>query len=59
MGAVEEVFAPKQSGILVEQCRLQAAQVVRHTVDLLLGVVLGQPDDILRPVNQVRLPCCR
>ncbi len=55
VGAVEEVFAPKQGGVLVEQGRLQATQVIGHAIDLLLGVVLRQPDHILRPVEQVRL----
>ena len=56
MGAIEEVAASEQGGVLVEQRRLQAAQVIGHAIDLLLGVVLSQPDHILRAVDQVRFP---
>ncbi|MNW04581.1 hypothetical protein D3C71_2006890 [compost metagenome] len=55
MGTVEEILAPKQGSILVEQGRLQAAQIIGHAIDLLLGIVLGQPDHILRAVDQVWL----
>ncbi|AHX34294.1 hypothetical protein V428_20365 [Aeromonas hydrophila subsp. hydrophila AL09-71] len=55
MGAVEEVFAAEQGGVLVEQGRLQAAQIVGHAIDLLLGVVLSQPNHILWAIDDVRL----